>query len=152
MNANKKPGRNEKCYCNSGKKYKQCCLRKDEALKAKELEKFITGQDNASDKIKLVMEYLDEEYFDHKVINITDDLSIDNYKLYQIKNYESKIIMVAEKTDMNAGVFATRGAIDNDIIILYRGSYRAFKYDELINVVESIDKMIQTRLQGLEDK
>lgn len=26
-----KPGRNEPCYCGSGKKYKQCCLVKDEA-------------------------------------------------------------------------------------------------------------------------
>ena len=26
-----RPGRNEPCYCGSGKKYKQCCLAKDEA-------------------------------------------------------------------------------------------------------------------------
>jgi uncharacterized protein YchJ len=26
-----KPGRNERCPCGSGKKYKQCCLPKDEA-------------------------------------------------------------------------------------------------------------------------
>ena len=25
------PGRNEPCYCGSGRKYKQCCLDKDEA-------------------------------------------------------------------------------------------------------------------------
>ena len=26
----KRPGRNEPCYCGSGRKYKQCCLEKDE--------------------------------------------------------------------------------------------------------------------------
>lgn len=26
-----RPGRNEPCHCGSGKKYKQCCLDKDEA-------------------------------------------------------------------------------------------------------------------------
>lgn len=26
---NKKPGRNDLCYCGSGKKYKQCCMKKD---------------------------------------------------------------------------------------------------------------------------
>ncbi len=26
-----RPGRNERCHCGSGKKYKQCCLSKDEA-------------------------------------------------------------------------------------------------------------------------
>jgi hypothetical protein len=30
-----RPGRNEPCYCGSGKKYKQCCLAKDEAKAAK---------------------------------------------------------------------------------------------------------------------
>lgn len=27
-----RPGRNEPCLCGSGRKYKQCCLAKDEAL------------------------------------------------------------------------------------------------------------------------
>lgn len=30
-----RPGRNEPCYCGSGRKYKQCCLAKDEAKAAK---------------------------------------------------------------------------------------------------------------------
>jgi len=30
----KRPGRNEPCYCGSGRKYKQCCLEKDEAAAA----------------------------------------------------------------------------------------------------------------------
>ncbi len=29
-----RPGRNEPCLCGSGRKYKQCCLPKDEALAA----------------------------------------------------------------------------------------------------------------------
>jgi hypothetical protein len=37
------PGRNEPCYCGSGRKYKQCCLDKDEAAaraaRAKQAEK-----------------------------------------------------------------------------------------------------------------
>jgi hypothetical protein len=30
-----RPGRNEPCDCGSGRKYKQCCLAKDEAAAAK---------------------------------------------------------------------------------------------------------------------
>ena len=30
-----RPGRNEPCHCGSGRKYKQCCLPKDEAADAK---------------------------------------------------------------------------------------------------------------------
>ena len=33
-----KTGRNELCPCGSGRKYKQCCLPKDEAAELKELE------------------------------------------------------------------------------------------------------------------
>ena len=29
------PGRNEPCHCGSGRKYKQCCLEKDEAARRK---------------------------------------------------------------------------------------------------------------------
>ena len=29
--ATARPGRNEPCHCGSGRKYKQCCLEKDEA-------------------------------------------------------------------------------------------------------------------------
>jgi hypothetical protein len=29
-----RPGRNEPCHCGSGRKYKQCCLPKDEVLAA----------------------------------------------------------------------------------------------------------------------
>jgi hypothetical protein len=29
-----RPGRNEPCHCGSGRKYKHCCLTKDEALAA----------------------------------------------------------------------------------------------------------------------
>ena len=27
-----RPGRNEPCHCGSGRKYKQCCLQKDDAM------------------------------------------------------------------------------------------------------------------------
>ena len=30
-----RPGRNEPCHCGSGRKYKQCCLAKDEAAATK---------------------------------------------------------------------------------------------------------------------
>jgi hypothetical protein len=38
------PGRNEPCHCGSGRKYKQCCLEKDEA---KRREQRASGEDAA---------------------------------------------------------------------------------------------------------
>ena len=34
-----RPGRNQPCHCGSGRKYKQCCLEKDDARAAKERAK-----------------------------------------------------------------------------------------------------------------
>jgi len=37
--ATSRPGRNERCHCGSGKKYKHCCLAKDEAADLKARQK-----------------------------------------------------------------------------------------------------------------
>ena len=51
----KRPGRNEPCRCGSGKKYKQCCLVKDEeadraarAQQASEAQPSVPAEDDAS--------------------------------------------------------------------------------------------------------
>ena len=38
------PGRNDACHCGSGRKYKQCCLEKDEAARR---EKRASGEEPA---------------------------------------------------------------------------------------------------------
>ena len=40
-----KPGRNDRCLCGSGKKYKACCLTRDEAAERQELAKAQAGRD-----------------------------------------------------------------------------------------------------------
>ena len=147
-----KINRNEKCPCNSGKKYKQCCLKKEESNKIEENKKYMKGQDDYSETLRMFAEYLEEEYDDHKIINISNHLNSDNYKNYQIKHYNSKLLMIAERNTNNDEVFKSRGGTQNDIMIMYRGSYRTFNHDEVMNVLESIDKMIQNRLAGLDDK
>ena len=146
-----KPQRNEKCHCNSNKKYKHCCLIKDTAEFEAQIEKYIQEQDGYSDNLRIFAEYLKEEYVNHKVINISSNLNADNYNLFQIKNYDKKTIMIAEKNEYNHEVFASHD-ISSDIIIMYRGSYRTFKNDGMMDVLDSIDEMIKTRLLGLEDK
>ena len=147
-----KVGRNDKCACNSGKKYKNCCLTKDAEQKVKDAEMFANGQKESNEDTKICMEYLEEEYSDHKVIDITNLLNTENYRKFQIGNFNSKVIMVAQKTDSNKAVFATRAEEDSDMMIMYRGSFRTFNLGELDQVTQSIDKMIQTRMAGQEDK
>ena len=143
-----KPGRNNKCSCDSGKKYKFCCYNFDQQIQKEGIELLNDGQKNNSDLIEDLIEYLQEEYPDHKIINISNYLTSQTYRKFQIHNYNNKTIMVAEKKNNNEDVFNDRGTPDNDIIIMYRGSYRTYYHPDLPNVMESLDKMIQTRLSG----
>ena len=149
-----KIARKAKCPCGSNKMYKKCCLLQQQILKAEEDVKYTKGQEISSENMKICLEYLSEEYesINHSVIDITDFLTNDNYKTFQIKNYTNKIIMVAEKNDKNKDVFIGRGQQDNDMIIMYRGSYRTFRLNDMELITDSIDKMIKTRLAGQEDK
>ena len=45
LTAMAKPGRNDRCPCGSGKKYKACCLTLDEAAEREELAKAQAGRD-----------------------------------------------------------------------------------------------------------
>lgn len=146
-----KTGRNEKCPCNSNKKYSKCCLIKQQLEKQAFENKFTEGHPILSENVRICVDYLEETYTDHKIIDITDYLNSENYRTFQIKNYTNKTIMVAEKTDNNANAFIGRGP-NNDFIIMYRGSYRTFKFDSMLDVIDSIDKMIKTRFANKDDK
>jgi hypothetical protein len=45
-------GRNEKCPCGSGRKYKQCCLRKDEEKARKAREKAAAKAEKEAEKVR----------------------------------------------------------------------------------------------------
>jgi SEC-C motif len=147
----KKIGRNDNCSCGSSKKYKQCCFMKDIDSKLKEQEKYSLGQSESSENVQACLQFLKNTYSDHKVIDISNDLEDQNYKLYQIKNYTNKIIMVAERNLKNDNVFKSRVQTSDNMIVLYRGSYRIFNHLNINQVKESIHKMIMTRLAGKDD-
>jgi len=134
----KKRGRNDKCDCNSGLKYKKCCFEKNQE------NKYTLGQEISSPKILDVINKLNTRFSGYRIINITDDLDIDNYKKYQITNYNTNIIMVAEKNFKNSLVFLERQESElTDIIVMYRGAYRSFIYETLDNILNSLSLMIK---------
>jgi hypothetical protein len=137
-----KIGRNELCKCNSGKKYKKCCGKKE-----------IIPSYIPSEIINDITELMKEDYPDHDILDITNDIEKENYRDYQIKNYSSKVIMLAERNEKNKKFFAFKSNSEYDnFIVMYRGSYRIFNSYNFLSVYESIQKMIKTRLDGIEDK
>ncbi len=60
-----KPGRNDRCPCESGKKYKVCCLTKDEAAEREELAKAQAGRDERAAEKHQSLRRLKEEVASH---------------------------------------------------------------------------------------
>ena len=142
----KKIGRNEKCPCNSGKKYKKCCIMKDIEEKQNKNRLFIDGHDTISSNLLSVIDYLHDIYRNHKIIDISNCMNIETYQDIQIKNYYLKTIMIAERNSTNNGVFATRGPNDVDIMVLFHGAYQCFNYKNLVLAKDNVEKMINDRI------
>lgn len=129
---------NELCPCGSGSKYKKCCIKENNII-----TKYSTGQLNSSEVITTCINILTSRYKNSLFINVTDDLTEDTYKEYQLKNWNNNIVMIAEKTENNKNVFATRINEENsDIIIFHKGSFRTFYYKNIERVLESIKNLI----------
>lgn len=72
-----KLGRNDSCYCGSGKKYKNCCMKKDE--EKERVEEIVGRVETVSDKYFSVKEYIELsgypvarfDFFLLEILNIT---------------------------------------------------------------------------------
>ncbi len=114
-----KIGRNDVCNCGSGKKYKKCC----ELIQT---NPYIISEP-ISDKLNPIIDYLQKLYPHLIYINITNRLNVQTYREYQIKNRNTNIVMIAEKTDANQLVFFDKEeSSEIDIILMYHGGYRTF--------------------------
>ena len=143
-----KLGRNDKCPCQSGKKYKKCCLIKDQQDKLIIASQFSDGHELSSDNVKKVHEYLVEEYKDHKVIDVTNILNDDTYKPMQTANYNKSVIMIAERNNTNENIFSSRGPENVNLMVMYRGAYQCFEDINFELAQDKINSMILTRLTG----
>jgi hypothetical protein len=128
---------NDICSCMSGLKYKKCCAKNIKPTK------YETGQLLSSKVIKDCIDYLQIKFPNNRFIDITEDLTEDSYKEYQIKNYNTNITMIAEKTNNNNTVFLTR--VDKDtsnIILMHRGAYRTFNNMDIDRIIDSLKSFI----------
>ena len=137
----KKIGRNEKCPCNSGKKYKTCCLNKERLERMQEMEKYTEGHETSSDQVQECVDFLRGQFPDHKAIDISNYLDTDSYETFQLKNFRDRTFMVAERNENNTGVFETRGPEEVNMMIMYMGAYRCFEFKNFDRAQTHIYKM-----------
>lgn len=143
---------NDPCLCSSGKKYKKCCFMQDFNTKYVEEQKYINGQSNtSSDKMKFCIDYYKKMFEKHKIIDITTDITLSNYKSYHIKNYTNKTIMLAERIKNNDDFFLVKSDInkqDCDLIFMYKGVFRIFKVHDILKYDEDILDIVNRRDLG----
>ena len=133
---------NEKCACNSGKKYKVCCMFRIPDYS------FAESGDLASiaDIISSFLEKGDGGGCEHTIVNLSNYVTVDTYSKFQIANFYTKIIMLAERNLLNEQVFSSRTTNRNeDILIMYRGSYLIFESKNIDHMTKSICSFISGR-------
>ena len=136
-----KEPKNMPCECGSKKKAKHCCMKGTSAVNT-----YSTGQTDSSEQIIECMNMFKENFPEHRVIDITSKLSDITYKPYQLANFNSPVIMLAEKTVSNSSVFESRvNSPLSNIMVLYHGSYRTFEFSTLQSVFSSVCEMINIK-------
>ena len=111
--------RNEKCPCGSGTKYKKCCLNKE--IKPYEVSATIL------DVIEIIRNRLSNKKYNY--VDLTDGLTVKSYMSHLKKYYNSNTVCVAERTELNEAVFASRTeSKESDIMVMWHGGYRTFNY------------------------
>ena len=124
-----KIGRNDSCPCDSGKKYKKCCLGKDIQHKAKRRERIIYGDEVSSKLLGKVVDTLKATYTDHECIDVSGVLEESSYRPLQVQHYKAKMIMVAERSESSESVFEERCAPEFNVMVMYRGAYNCLCVD-----------------------
>ena len=141
----KKIGRNDPCVCGSGKKFKKCCVNKVVVNRPPALGIWSEGDPPDTYQVKECVKWLKETYPDYTIINVSDRLDHENYRMYQLKNYKHNVIMVLGRNAENELVFQSREKRPNDVdmMVLYHGTYRCYDSEGFEAALPVIEKMIK---------
>lgn len=139
-----KIGRNDKCPCGSGKKYKNCCMLKDENdklytneigqyIKAETymtniIMKYVRSEENAEDFNKAIVEFFGRELED---LDITES-EFGIFMSWYIKNYHM------ENNLLDKVLNTVKGKLSSDVAALFKSLKNSGLY--LYQVIETKDR------------
>lgn len=120
-------GRNEKCRCQSGKKYKVCCgnIAQKELILAKHND---SGIHTAG--MNIVLYYLRQAFPDHVIKDMTDIIHEENYVNVLRYHFPPRFILVMERSPFSETLFAQKTATSanpaDNILMMHMGKYLTF--------------------------
>ena len=86
------------------------------------------------------------EFKKYSIIDISNNLTTDNYINYLKKNYYNTVIMLAEKNNINNNIFIEKSInLNDDIIIMYKGGYRIINSAMILNYILNIKEFINVQ-------
>jgi hypothetical protein len=141
------PGRNGPCHCGSGKKYKKCCLQKDEEqdalarsiqneVKEKAIQQEIGTKSEVSTALEKESEPITYEPEDENITRLWDDLNNFEYpedldkSLVTIETFIQNFPELAEQSDVIDEIF-------NVEVYLYDAN----RYNEYIDLLEKTEQV-----------
>ena len=142
--------RNDKCHCNSGKKYKKCCLDNDMIRKSenKIVIDYINGHEVTPD-VQEMYNYFSEIFPTFKVIDVSNiAVGKGSYRTVQEANYFSETIMLSARNEKNNKLFQDRGDRGTDLMVMFRGAHQVFSRVMFNSMKDQLNKMIKVRLNN----
>ena len=153
--------RNDKCHCGSGKKYKKCCLQKDEIEKSENKidinELYKNGHEITPD-VKAMYDYFSQEYDDgsttrkgdaFKIIDVSNVIAgKGSYKTLQTMHYDKNTIMLAARNEINDKIFQSKGDAGTNWMVLFQGAHQVFNDRTFPAMKSQLKSMIELRLKN----
>jgi hypothetical protein len=102
----------------------------------------------SSNFMVLYRESLLARYSDHRVVEISDNLTALTLNSYQNKNAGKRIIMLAERKPSNQQVFDKRQGADADAMVMYGGYYCLVTYRQFRQSLRDVWVMIDSSIAG----
>lgn len=147
-----KLGRNDKCHCGSGKKYKKCCFLVDQEKKqesAKNMDDLFKNGHKITEEVKDMYEYFTTEYPDFKVIDVTNIVvGKGSYKKILTKHYHNNTIMLVARNEKNDRIFKDRGSSWTNLMVMFKGAHQVFSEHSFKNMKPQLKTMIKRRMNN----
>lgn len=136
---------NEKCSCNSGKKYELCCLK---SITEPNLSIYIDFlQSITKPNLSIYIDFLKKEFPDQQVLDISASLDTNTNTKYAENCLKKKVILIAERNNKNDALFIQKRALSADVKIMYKGVSIFFEYENFEEAKATIKRLIRGNLE-----
>jgi uncharacterized protein YecA (UPF0149 family) len=130
---------NAKCPCDSGKKYKKCCLQSERKIKTdtdKIFQEMVQYNESRSSKSEIHKELNKHIFSKHQVQSIDITEIATNVNLEKIcEHYMGKnIILMAERNEQTEAIFKNKNAkskdqeLHEDILLIHRNNFMVYNH------------------------